>query len=84
MPVRAWFSEDDGTRVDARFEPHAYLAAGLAVAFHVELLDVGWEAKEGLAVGENDSRLNPENLPVVEANEAQHGRGVRLQLALER
>jgi len=51
LTVGAWFSPDDGTcLVGDRF---ATAINALAIAFHVSLLEVCWEAMEILVVGEN-------------------------------
>ena len=72
LAVSPWLAENDRARVDTLVETNAVLRARLAVALHVELLDVRWEAQECLAVRQNGARFYPANVRVVKADKAEH------------
>lgn len=44
LTICARFSQDDGSCLDARIKTQARFRASLAIALHVELLNVGWES----------------------------------------
>ena len=73
LSISAWLSKDYWSSVDISIETSSIFSARLAVALHIELLDVSWESQQGLAVRQDCTRLNSTDVSVVEANEAEHG-----------
>lgn len=74
LAISTWFTKDDGSSLNTFVKPDASLGDRLAVALHVQLLYVGRELKQGLAVGKDGSGGKAADVGVVEADQAQeHG-----------
>jgi len=68
LAIGTWLTKDDRTSMDTSIEPCAILCARLSITLHIELLNMGWEPEQGLAVRENSTRLNTTDVRVVEAD----------------
>ena len=53
LAIRSGFSQDDRSGVNAFIKADTSLADSLSIALHIELLNVGREAKQSLAIGED-------------------------------
>ena len=68
LAISTRLTKNDRTGVDTFIQSQARLRARLAIALHIELLNMSWEAEQGLRVGQNGTRLDPTNVCVVKAN----------------
>lgn len=67
LTVGAWFSEDDRASINTFGIPGPINSNSLAIAFHVNLLDVGGKSVKGLAVRKDCPGGMTANVSVVEA-----------------
>ncbi len=82
LRVGAGLAEDDRPRV--AFHPCAVTVDALAVALHVELLQVGRQAAQALVIGYDRMSLGAEEVHVPHAQQGQGHRQVRLERRLEK
>jgi hypothetical protein len=54
----------------------------LAIALHVELLNVGWESNQRLTVRQDGASFDAAYIRVVKSNQAEHSRSILLQIVL--
>jgi len=80
LRIRAAIAPDDGA--GGHVDGHAILGDALAVAFHVQLLQIGGEAAQILVVGRDGNGAAIEELAVPEAHHGQHHGHVLFQRGL--
>ena len=76
LSISSRFTKNDRASVHTFIQSQASLGACLAIALHIKLLDMGWEAEKCLGVGQNGTRFNSTDVCVIEADKSKHCKGV--------
>ena len=69
LSVRSWLTKDDWACFDSWSKAYSLTSHSFSIAFHVELLNVGWKFKQSLTVRKNGSRGMPSDVIIVKPNQ---------------